>query len=177
MACEISRKNYIELISLLTVIFLLVAFMLPFMNGLAQPLPGNPPVANAGPDKYEYSGQWVYFNGNGSYDPDFDPLQFRWLFGDGNSTGWSSNNSAQHIYGSAGNYTVTLNVTDGTLVDFDICYANITANNRPVADAGSDQNSVAFQNVNFDGSGSYDPDNDPLQYRWYFGDGDSTWWS
>ncbi|MCK5560480.1 MAG: PKD domain-containing protein, partial [Thermoplasmata archaeon] len=114
MVCEKYRKNCIELISILTVFILLVAFMLPFFNGLAQPLPNNPPVADAGSDKNGYSGQWVYFFGNGT-DIDGDPLQYRWFFGDGNSTGWSGNSSAQHIFGSAGNYTVTLNVTDGTL--------------------------------------------------------------
>lgn len=170
-------KKCRDYIVVLAVTMLLVVFIMPILNSLAQPLPGNPPVANAGPDKNSYSGLWVYFNGNGSYDPDLDPLQYRWFFGDGNSTNWASNSSAQHKYSTSGNYTVTLNVTDGSLMDSDTCIANIKTNNPPVADAGSDQNSTAFQNVFFDGSGSYDLDNDPLQYRWVFGDGYSTGWS
>ncbi|MCK5559160.1 MAG: PKD domain-containing protein, partial [Thermoplasmata archaeon] len=136
------------------------------------------PVADAGPDKNAYVGKLVYFKGNGSYDLNGDPLQYKWYFGDGSPANWSGNSSTYHFYSSAGYYTVTLNVTDGALWDTDICYANITINNNnpPVADAGPDQNVTSFQNVFFNGSGSYDPDNDPLKYNWNFGDGDGTGW-
>ncbi|MGM0530626.1 MAG: T9SS type A sorting domain-containing protein [Bacteroidota bacterium] len=39
-------------------------------------------------------------------------------------------------------------------------------NNRPVADAGSDQTVDENTQVDLDGSGSYDPDQDPLRFMW-----------
>jgi len=50
-------------------------------------------------------------------------------------------------------------------------------NTPPVADAGPDQTvEQTFSggvNVQLDGSGSYDPDGDPLEYEWYLPDGKS----
>jgi hypothetical protein len=46
-------------------------------------------------------------------------------------------------------------------------------NQAPVADAGTDQSVTVNTEVTFNGSGSYDPDGDPLTVTWNFGDGSS----
>ena len=59
-------------------------------------------------------GETVTFDGSGSYDPDQQPLTYSWDFGDG----WiSSAVSPTHAYGAAGEYTVTLEVSDGWLTN------------------------------------------------------------
>jgi PKD repeat protein len=70
-----------------------------------------PPVAVAGPDQTGAIGDTVSFDGNGSSDPGAaDTLSFVWDFGDG--TPVVSGEQATHSYNAAGNYTVTLTVTD-----------------------------------------------------------------
>jgi glucose/arabinose dehydrogenase len=57
---------------------------------------------------------------------------------------------------------------------FRISYAG-GANRQPVANASVSQDSgPAPLRVTFDASGSFDPDDDPLSFRWDFGDGTSS---
>ena len=77
-------------------------------------LPKNqPPVAglNVSPSGSGMAGVTQYsFDGGSSSDPDNDSLTYSWNFGDG-TTG--SGVRASHVYASAGNYSVTLTVSDG----------------------------------------------------------------
>ena len=134
------------------------------------PPPNNAPIANAGRNLTAFVDQSVKFVGNTSYDPDGDNITYNWSFGDGKYTGWKNKPNATHKYTSHGNYTVTLNVTDGFLFHNDTCWINVSLpsvlNKAPVAKASWVKNAQTNQTVNFTGSGSQDPNNDTLTYNW-----------
>lgn len=57
----------------------------------------------------------VSFNASGSSDPDGDDLSYSWNFGDGSPT--ASGENVSHTFQDAGDFTVTLTVSDGLLSD------------------------------------------------------------
>ncbi len=134
----------------------------------AGPAGNTPPVANAGPDVFGYGNEPVTFNGSGSYDTDGDQLTYVWNFGDGAT---ASGAIVTHTYTAADTYMVILTVDDGEDTDTDSCLAEILAAGTPRAEAGPDRMAYLDDVVTFDGSGSFDPDQDPLSYNWNFGDG------
>ncbi|HEU4335383.1 MAG TPA: putative Ig domain-containing protein, partial [Candidatus Eisenbacteria bacterium] len=69
-----------------------------------------PPVASAGGPYTGIIGVEAAFDGTGSSDPDGNPLQFSWDYGDG-ATG--SGPTPSHTYMAGGRFTVTLAVSDG----------------------------------------------------------------
>lgn len=76
---------------------------------VSPPPPTNhPPVAVVG-GPYTSSDGVVNFDGSASADPDGDALTFAWNFGDGGS---SSAVKPSHTYAAAGEYNVSLTVTD-----------------------------------------------------------------
>jgi hypothetical protein len=68
----------------------------------------------------------------------------------------------------AGTYTIRLIVNDGTTNSTPASVTVTAAKNNvpPTANAGLNQDVFVFDLVNLDGSGSSDPDNDPLTYSW-----------
>lgn len=75
----------------------------------------------------------------------------------------------------AGSYPLDFCVSDGSLSDCESIVITVTANNNPpVADAGGPYTAGANQNIQFNGSGSSDPDGDVLTYAWNFGDGQTA---
>ncbi|MDG6774815.1 S8 family serine peptidase [Thiomicrorhabdus sp. ZW0627] len=111
----------------------------------------------------------VQFDATGSYDPDGSIVSYQWNFGDGNQ---GAGVQLSHEYTQSGQFTAVLTVTDdggrtataSTVIDVvnELPIAQITATpisgDLPLA-------------VNFDASGSYDPDGSIVGYDWDFGDG------
>ena len=111
----------------------------------------------------------IDFNASASTDANGDDLAYTWDFGDG-ATGAGVTTS--HVYEVAGNYTVTLTVSDGTLTDTETIAVVITANVAPVASLlASVTEGLAPLDVSFDASGSSDAAGDALTYAWDFKDG------
>lgn len=69
----------------------------------------NQPHADPGGPYAAGTGQLVVFDGSGSYDPDGNNLTYAWNFGDSHT---GTGVQATHTYTAAGNYNVSLTVTD-----------------------------------------------------------------
>ena len=112
----------------------------------------------------------VVLNGSGSSDPDGNPLVFTWDFGDGQA---GTGAVVGHVYPAAGTYVVGLTVSDGSLTSTATVTITVRAPNRaPVAAiTASATSGTAPLAVVLDGSGSSDPDGNPLVFTWDFGNG------
>ena len=74
-----------------------------------------------------------------------------------------------HTYATAGTYTVTLVVSDGTFDSDPVSTQAVIeapANLPPTADAGPDRTVRPRRLVRLDGRGSSDPDGQIVSYRW-----------
>jgi PKD repeat protein len=131
-----------------------------------------PPVADSNGPYTGTEGVSVTFDGSGSSDPDGTIVSYAWDFGDG-TTGTGVNPA--HTYAQDGTYTVTLTVTDNDgLTDTATTAATIApeeVQQPPVADPNGPYTGTEGIPVNFDGSGSSDPDGTIVSYAWDFGDG------
>ena len=126
------------------------------------------PDASAGPDQDVTVGTLVQLDGTASGDSDGDSLSFSWALvrPEGSQAALSDPSSATPSFAAdiGGTYTATLTVSDGKAQDVDA--VRVTANTRPVAEAGPPQAVDVDATVTLDGSGSADADGDPLTYAW-----------
>jgi hypothetical protein len=138
-----------------------------------------PPVANAGSPQNVQLGQTVTLDGTGSRDPEGSTLTYSWAFVSrptGSAVALTNPTSAHPTFvpDVAVQYVVGLVVNDGTLNSTNTANVVITAtaapstNHPPVASAGPNQMVQVGQTVALDGSGSSDPDGNPLTYKWSF---------
>ena len=133
-----------------------------------------PPQSLAGPDTSGYLNFQVQLNGSESFDPDERPsaITFEWLQTSGTPVTLSDTTIAAPFFTPtvADTYTFTLTVTDGEFSHTDevIIIAQELNNTPPTANAGSSQNVALGQEVNLNGSNSYDSDAAPLpiSYQW-----------
>ena len=110
------------------------------------------------------------FDATGSEDEDGSIVSYTWDFGDG-GTGTGSN--IQHSYTASGSYLVRLTVRDDRGGSAQVEHTvNVQKQNvPPVAAIASQQQGL---NVDFDGTGSSDPDGTVNGYAWEFGDGGTS---
>ena len=123
----------------------------------------NPPaaVAYASPTS-AFINDTITFDATRSTD-DFGITAYLWDFGD---TATDTNSVTTHAYASRGVFLATLTVWD-TANQSDMDTVSISIGNRPpVADAGPDQSVSKNDIVTLNGTGSSDPDGDPLSYAW-----------
>lgn len=119
-------------------------------------------------------GEIIEFDASLASDPDDDPLEYYWSFGDGSIL--KSGPKVTHEYKQGGQYRATVIVDDnkGSECSTATAKLDIRINTPPIADAGPNSSCCVDLISTFDGSGSSDPDGDKLSYTWDFGDGSKT---
>jgi PKD repeat protein len=111
------------------------------------------------------------FDASGSRPGSSPITSYSWTFGD--ATG-GAGVSAEHTYGQAGDFEVTLTVTDASgLTATERRVVTVTGPAAAEPPVASFTASCSVLTCSFDGSGSSDPDGDEagLTYAWEFGDG------
>lgn len=137
-----------------------------------------PPVADAGSDKVVNVGDIVEFDGSSSYDSDGNIVNYKWNL-EGRTT-TTPTPLLYYIFGTPGEYIVILTITDNdgaTDTDSVLVVVNeeVQVGEDPVAVIDVDSNNILVgESLRFDGSGSYDPDGNIVNYEWDFGDGTSA---
>ncbi len=137
--------------------------------------PSQAPTADAGADQTVNEGALVTLDGTGSSDPEGDPLTYAWTQTGGPTVTLSGANTATPSFtvpqvDADTDLTFQLQVCDPSnpcsTDTVTVHVMNVAVNQPPVANAGPDQTVAAGANVALDGTGSSDPDGDPLTYAW-----------
>ena len=140
----------------------------------------NPPIADAGGPYSGLIGENIQLDGSGSYDPDGNTISYEWDV-DGDGTYDLQGRIVNVTYYKTGTFNVILKVSDGQYSDTDTTTVTILSpppppptNEPPVAEADGPYECYAGNGVTLDGSGSYDPDGNIVDYKWDI-DNDGIW--
>lgn len=132
-----------------------------------------PPIADAGPDHDVTVGYEVTLDGRNSNDPDGDLITYKWTIIETPSRSITALNNPNSVMPTLipdkpGDYVIALTVNDGELdsAPDDVVIIAALPNVAPTANAGPDQSVVTGSIVFLNGTGSFDPDGDPLTYQW-----------
>jgi PKD repeat protein len=136
--------------------------------------PKNAPTANISLNPI--SGQApliVSANGNDSSDPDGDIIDYQWTVSDGRK---ASGSQANFTFNSAGQYTISLVVTDNDGLSSATAEKIVTVEEKPknAPTANMFVNPISGQaplTVSANGNNSFDSDGDILDYQWTVSDG------
>ncbi|MEK7839295.1 MAG: PKD domain-containing protein, partial [candidate division NC10 bacterium] len=132
------------------------------------------PTAIFPPPPDAFVDEVVNFDARSSSDPDVgDVLRYRWVFGDGNQTEFTTNPRTAHPYASPGSYLVRLTVRDAANASTDATQTVrvlLQGENRsPMAMiATGPRAGSAPLTLTFDGNISFDPDGDAIAFTWEF---------
>ena len=134
------------------------------------------PKPHAGVEQTVKEGSLVMLDGRASFDPDGDPLTYRWLQLAGLPVALAEAETSTPYFtapvlsgGLNGQEVLTfaLTVSDGTLSQTDEVRVVVEQlDHPPVADAGMPQTVHTGRLVTLDGSRSGDPDADPIFFTW-----------
>jgi len=144
------------------------------------------PIAVLHSDKTEAGvNETITFDGSDSYDPapDDQVEQYKFVWGDGEDSGWVTTASLGHKFAQAGDHTVKLYVKDNQSLQCDdpdsvkVSITSTAENKAPVAEIAADKTEITVGgSVTVDAVNSYDPDGEVVEYKFDLGDGYSTDW-
>ncbi len=144
----------------------------------STPQPNDPPFAYAGPNQIVAENVAVHLDGTGSSDPNGDPISYLWTQISGIPVVLSDPDTAMPSFTSPSGLSedavlvFRLIVDDGDLgsapdfVTITVLSSAPPGNGAPFADAGPDQTANPGDAVELDGTGSSDPEGDPISYQW-----------
>jgi PKD repeat protein len=117
-------------------------------------------------------GSLIIFSSVGSFDPDGGSLSYLWDFGDNNQ---SFDANPSHVYSEKGDYSVSLTVMDEYgLEDKQSTKCVIIENQSPLPKANGPYTAYLGEPLQFNSTGSYDPDGEISEYLWIFGDDETS---
>jgi PKD repeat protein len=117
-------------------------------------------------------GDPIRFDASGSTDADGGIANITWIFGDRTT---STGSVVDHSYSQNGSYTVSVVVVDDDGDPSIDTVKIIVGNSPPGAVARADKGAVlTYEDIQFNGTSSFDIDDNIAAYAWDFGDGSSA---